>query len=391
MLARMAHQRIANIGWAGRRIVAKTEQRLIMNMTSLTKWTAAICALLTGTAAAFADATLKVGDPAPKLQPGKWVQGDPVKEFAKGKAYIVEFWATWCGPCRVSIPHLNETYNKYKDKGLVVIGQDCWENDEKLVEPFLKSMGDKMTYRVALDDKNGSEKGKMADTWMAAADQNGIPTAFLVDTTGMIAWIGHPMTLEDKVIEDVLAGKFDVKKAAAEAEEQRKNGEKLDVLARALIADMRDKKWDDASTKVAEAEKLLPEKQKVNLDLTRFAILVGKKDYPAAYKLAMNSSDANKDNVPLQEKFAWTIATEESIEQRDLKVAETIARRANDAAKGENPSVLDTLARVQFMNGKKDEAIASEEKALKLVEGPEKDVIQKTLDSYKKGELPKPD
>ena len=75
-------------------------------------------------------AELKVGDPAPKLQVGKWVQGDPVKEFDKSKAYIVEFWATWCGPCRVSIPHLNEVHKKYKDKGLIVIGQDVWERDE---------------------------------------------------------------------------------------------------------------------------------------------------------------------------------------------------------------------------------------------------------------------
>src|SRR5512141_3466891 len=112
-------------------------------------------------------ASLKVGDPAPKLQVGKWVQGSPVKSFEKDKAYIVEFWATWCGPCRVSIPHLNETYQKYKDKGLVVIGQDCWERDESLVAPFVEKMGDKMTYRVALDDKEGSERGKMAETWMA--------------------------------------------------------------------------------------------------------------------------------------------------------------------------------------------------------------------------------
>src|ERR1700728_115648 len=74
--------------------------------------------------------TLMVGDRAPKLQSGKYVQGEPVKEFENGKAYIVEFWATWCAPCRASIPHLNETYLKFKDKGLIVIGQDCMEEDE---------------------------------------------------------------------------------------------------------------------------------------------------------------------------------------------------------------------------------------------------------------------
>ena len=90
-----------------------------------TKLMASIFAMLAGTTLSFAaSATLKVGDTAPKLQTGKWVQGSPVKDFEKGKAYIVEFWATWCGPCRESIPHLNETYKKYKDKGLTVIGMN---------------------------------------------------------------------------------------------------------------------------------------------------------------------------------------------------------------------------------------------------------------------------
>lgn len=166
--------------------------------------------------AVAAEPTLKVGDPAPKLQTGKWVQGEPVRTLEKGKAYLVEFWATWCGPCRVSIPHLNEIHNKYKEKGLVVIGQDCSEPDESKVEPFVKSMGDKMTYRVALDDKQGSKRGQMLESWMAAAGRKGIPSAFLVDTKGVIAWIGHPMELKDKVIEEVLAGTYDVRKAASE-------------------------------------------------------------------------------------------------------------------------------------------------------------------------------
>jgi thiol-disulfide isomerase/thioredoxin len=171
--------------------------------------TLAACAMLTRAA----EPTLKVGDPAPKLQTGKWVQGDPVKDFQKGKAYIVEFWATWCGPCRASIPHVNELYNQFKDKGLVVIGQNCWEKDESLVAPFVKKMGDKMTYRVALDDKSSNSKGAMATSWMAAAGRKGIPSAFLVDTKGRIAWIGHPMQLKDQMIEDALAGKSEVSKA----------------------------------------------------------------------------------------------------------------------------------------------------------------------------------
>jgi thiol-disulfide isomerase/thioredoxin len=154
-----------------------------------------------------AESTLKVGDHAPKLQTGKWVQGDPVKDFENGKAYIVEFWATWCPPCRASIPHLNEVYQKFKNKGLIVIGQNCWERDESLVAPFVKKMGNKMTYRVALDDKTKDKKGQMAQTWMEAAGRDGIPSAFLVDAKGNIAWIGHPMELKDEVIESALSAK----------------------------------------------------------------------------------------------------------------------------------------------------------------------------------------
>ena len=169
---------------------------------------AALLALGAGGTLAFAaQPTLKVSDPAPKLQTGKWIQGEPVKEFQKDKAYIVEFWATWCGPCRASIPHLNEVYTRFKDKGLIVIGQNCAERDESQVAPFVKKMGDKMTYRVALDEKAGNGQGKMLETWMLAAGQEGIPTAFVVNTKGVIVWIGSPMSLTDKIIENALAGK----------------------------------------------------------------------------------------------------------------------------------------------------------------------------------------
>ena len=245
------------------------------------KWTAALLAVMAGTflAQAKEDATLNVGDNAPKLQVGKWVQGEPVKEFVKGKAYIVEFWATWCGPCRTSIPHLNELHAKFAKKGLIVIGQDVFERDESKVGPFIKQMGEKMTYRVALDDKTSEEKGAMAKTWMEAAGQNGIPSAFVVDKKGKIAWIGHPMELKEATLEQVLEGTFDLQKAAADREVMQKNQAQLQKLSRSLGQAMQAEKWDAAESALQDLEKLLPEEQRDGLVMPRVQIYFGKKDY----------------------------------------------------------------------------------------------------------------
>ena len=100
---------------------------------------------------------LSVGDPAPKLAVKSFVKGETVSEFEPGKNYVVEFWSTWCGPCRASIPHLTELQKKHS--GVTFIGVSVFEKDQSKVKPFVEEMGDKMAYRVAIDAVDEKEKG----------------------------------------------------------------------------------------------------------------------------------------------------------------------------------------------------------------------------------------
>src|SRR5436190_8031123 len=158
--------------------------------------TAVTVLALTAAAARAAD-ELNVGDPAPKLQVKEFVKGDPIKKLEKGKVYVVEFWATWCGPCRATIPHLTELQKKHKD--VTVIGVSAFEQDFGKVKPFVEEMGAKMDYRVATDavpEGKQASDGAMAKNWMDAAAQQGIPTAFIVNADGRVAWIGHPTQMD---------------------------------------------------------------------------------------------------------------------------------------------------------------------------------------------------
>jgi thiol-disulfide isomerase/thioredoxin len=108
-----------------------------------------------------------------------------------GKPLLVEFWATWCPPCRTSIPHLNEIYAKYKAKGLQIVG--ITDENEATVKKFQKQIP--MDYNVAIDTP-----GSIYEQFGIKA----IPTAFLVDKSGKIVWTGHPMDLSEGEIQSVL-------------------------------------------------------------------------------------------------------------------------------------------------------------------------------------------
>jgi thiol-disulfide isomerase/thioredoxin len=173
------------------------------------------------------EASLKVGDPAPALKATKWLQGSEVTGFAPGKLYVVEFWATWCGPCIVMMPHLSQLQSEYKNKGLTVIGYTAKDpnNSAEKVSAFVTKRGPKLGYTFAYADDRDSY-----EAWMTAADQHGIPCSFVVDQQGKIAYIGHPMYL-DEVLPKVVAGSW---KAEEGKEELAKIEKEINDVFRAL-------------------------------------------------------------------------------------------------------------------------------------------------------------
>ena len=335
-----------------------------------------------------AQAELMVGDKGPGLQTGKWIQGEPVRAFDSNHVYVVEFWATWCGPCIASIPHLNELCQKFKDRGVIVIGQDVWDSDDA-VAPFVKKMGTNMTYRVALDDKSHDPDGFMnSNWWKRKVNHHGIPTAFIINQDGLIAWIGHPMGLKEQVLEDIVSGHYDLAKATAEYRKGWEENNQFQELQVKLFSALNNKKWDDAEAVLNKLTERYPEAK--GFAALRLKILLGQKKFDQAYEFADSFSAANLTNEVWQNEMAWDIATSEAPDARCLGLAERIAERGLQLTNGKNAAVLDTLARVQFLLDKKEAAIATETAAVNLESNPNaKASLEKTLASYREGKLPK--
>jgi thiol-disulfide isomerase/thioredoxin len=314
-----------------------------------------------------------VGDRAPAIQVAEWVQGTPVARFEPGVVTVVEFWATWCGPCKVAIPHLNELAQRYAGKARFV-GVSVWEriSAEKpyAVPDFVRRMGDKMTYTVAADVvKPGDDSGPMARTWMEAAGQGSIPTAFIVDGQGRIAWIGHPMGI-DQPLADVVAGTFDVAAAARKYALEVKAKSVASRLGREIT---KAKKAKDFAGALALLEKAMAENSalETSFGLERyFLLLETQRAAEAATYGRRLVADVFAENASALNALAWNIVDPQGKwKQGDHELAVLAAQRAVDLVKGEDASTLDTLGLALFRGGHVARAIEVQEKAVALARG----------------------
>jgi thiol-disulfide isomerase/thioredoxin len=313
---------------------------------------------------------LAPGMPAPALAIEKWVKGSPVASFEKGKIYVVEFWATWCGPCIASMPHISALQKRYADKGLTVIGVssvDSRGNSLEKVEKMVADKGDGMGYTVAWDKERTTN-----EAFMAAAGQSGIPCSFLIDKEGRVAYIGHPMTL-DQPLAHVVAGTWDIEKGNAAMSEARSISTRLRTDAKGALAaiDEFEKRYPAFAVFVADA---------------KFSALLATGEHARAIEVGRGLVDAAIEAHDSQKLngIAWSIVDPEAkLETRDLDLALKAAEKAVEFSEWRRPEVLDTLAWVWFWKGDSSKAIEIEGKAIALATGPLKAQLEDTLAKFR--------
>jgi peroxiredoxin len=130
-----------------------------------------------GTTAENVEIGIEKGNAAPDFELSD-LEGNPVKlsDF-QGKVVMVNFWATWCPPCRIEMPHMQKFYEDYESKDVVILGVNLTptEQNEEAIKPFVEEQ--KLTFPIVLDPA-----GEAMLTYQVVA----YPTTYLLDSKGVI-------------------------------------------------------------------------------------------------------------------------------------------------------------------------------------------------------------
>jgi thiol-disulfide isomerase/thioredoxin len=300
---------------------------------------------------------LTIDSPAPELLGVRWLQGDPVTTFEPGHLYVVEFWSTWCGPCRATIPKLSEIAAKFAGK-VTVVGVDIFEENQgsegaiQKVEEFVAKMGSKMTYRVLID---GDDRF-MADQWMKRSGRQGIPSAFVVDGSGKIAWMGHPASGLEKALSEMIEGTYVPQTEPEPTDADTRRAGTMKAL-QPFMAAVQASDFDAAMIAVDDLAKRAEFGPKAGLLRFQAAAMCGRNDL-VRQKLAEFTEEAD-------DKDLWVVASivgnspglDRDIYLTAIGVTERFLERLNDEEKRSGHMFYEYLGNLYFYIGATNRAI----------------------------------
>ncbi len=305
---------------------------------------------------------LTIGDPAPPVEITHWLKGDAVETFEPGRIYVLEFWATWCSPCRVNMPHLSELQEQLEDYDVTIIGV----SDEKLqtVVRFLTKAdsknvlwSDKIQYTLATDPDKSTYS-----SYMRPAGRDTIPTAFVIGKDTRIEWIGNPVEIES-VLTRVVRDDWSRDEFKVVYEQKVAPVRQAFLLRDQIDAAAGDGNWQAA---IDTANRLIAEQPTYDgVKVSLYRKMLRQCTEPAlTYDFGRTIVKAKWDDASTLNRIAWSTVDDRDVISRDLDFAMKAARRASELTGGTNSSILDTVARVYFEQGDLESAIRWQEKAV---------------------------
>lgn len=318
---------------------------------------------------------LNLGDPAPELSITDWIKGEPVAlSQSKNKhVVLIEFWATWCGPCIEQIPHVTEMQNKYRDAGLVVIAVAGPGRGEtlKAVKRFVSSRGESMGYTIAFDGSS-----ETYSRYMTPVGAAGIPYGFLIDKNGQLIWHGHPGDPAlDVIVDQAVRGKYDVTLAVAR--------EKLAPLFVQLNRFANAQEWPRFKDTAREILTKDPANRSA-MEAVVYGYLGATDDAAGLRQIVEQHIAAHGRNAEAMNELALSLLEIGTLERRQPDLALKAAAMGYAACKAGDCTMIDTYARAVFEIGLVERAIELQAEAVAVAAGDEqRETLTRVLDYYK--------